>query len=206
MDYRDDCPEILKGFLTYHETIKGHSKATVDEYYLDMRNFFRFLKIERNVVPRNMDFDEIAIKDELVSHRDELRKLPAETQKDIQAKAAAEIKARSENDNVIVDTHCTINTPAGFLPGLPIWVLEQLQPDQFILVEANPDEIIYRRLNDDTRERDLQKVKDIDLHQQMNRATSMAYATLTGATVKIVENHDNHLDSNVRKLVNVLNL
>ena len=63
MDYRDDCPEILKGFLTYHETIKGHSKATVDEYYLDMRNFFRFLKIERNVVPRNMDFDEIAIKD-----------------------------------------------------------------------------------------------------------------------------------------------
>lgn len=63
MDYRDDCPEILKGFLTYHETIKGHSKATVDEYYLDMRNFFRFLKIERNLVPRNMDFDEITIKD-----------------------------------------------------------------------------------------------------------------------------------------------
>ena len=149
---------------------------------------------------------EIAIKDEIVSHRDELRKLPAETQKDIQAKAAAEIKSRSESDNVIVDTHCTINTPAGFLPGLPIWVLEQLQPDQFILVEANPDEIIYRRLNDDTRERDLQKVKEIDLHQQMNRATSMAYATLTGATVKIVENHDNHLDSNVKKLVNVLNL
>jgi adenylate kinase len=149
---------------------------------------------------------EIAIKNELVSHRDELRKLPAETQKDIQAKAAAEIKARSESDNVIVDTHCTINTPAGFLPGLPIWVLEQLQPDQFILVEANPDEIIYRRLNDDTRERDLQKVKEIDLHQQMNRATSMAYATLTGATVKIVSNHDNHLDSSVKKLVNVLNL
>ena len=149
---------------------------------------------------------EIAIKDEIVSHRDELRKLPAETQKDIQAKAAKEIKQRSESDNVIVDTHCTINTPAGFLPGLPIWVLEQLQPDQFILVEANPDEIIYRRLKDDTRERDLQKVKEIDLHQQMNRATSMAYATLTGATVKIVENHDNHLDSNVKKLVNVLNL
>lgn len=105
-----------------------------------------------------------------------------------------------------MDTHCTINTPAGFLPGLPIWVLEELQPDLFVLVEAHPDEIIYRRLNDDTRERDLQKVKDIELHQQMNRATSMAYATLTGATVKIVSNHDNHLDSSVKKLVNVLNL
>ena len=40
----------------------------------------------------------------------------------------------------------------------------------------------------------------------MNRATSMAYATLTGATVKIVENHDNHLNSSVSKLVDVLNL
>ena len=149
---------------------------------------------------------EIAIQEKIVNDRDALRKLPAETQKEIQAKAAKEIKARSEKENVIVDTHCTINTPMGFLPGLPIWVLEELQPNQFILIEANPDEIIYRRLNDDTRERDIQKVKEIDLHQQMNRATSMAYATLTGATVKIVENHDNHLDSSVRKLVNVLKL
>jgi adenylate kinase len=149
---------------------------------------------------------EIAIRDNIVDDRDALRKLPAETQKKIQAEAAKEIKARSENDNVIVDTHCTINTPAGFLPGLPMWVLEELQPDQFILVEAYPDEIIYRRLNDDTRERDRQKAKDIELHQQMNRATSMAYATLTGATVKIVTNHDNHLDSSVKRLVDVLNL
>ena len=149
---------------------------------------------------------ELAIEEKLVEDRDALRKLPAETQKEIQAKAAKRIKERSENDNVIVDTHCTINTPAGFLPGLPIWVLEQLQPDLFILIEANPDEIIYRRLNDDTRSRDKQKASEIQLHQEMNRATSMAYATLTGATVKILSNHDNHLDSSVKKLVDVLSL
>jgi adenylate kinase len=40
----------------------------------------------------------------------------------------------------------------------------------------------------------------------MNRATSMAYATLTGATVKILRNPDNHLDVSVSKLVDVLNL
>lgn len=149
---------------------------------------------------------EIAIKEDIVQDRDALRKLPAETQKEIQAKAAKEIKERSEKDNVIVDTHCTINTPAGFLPGLPIWVLNELQPDLFVLIEAHPDEIIYRRLNDETRSRDLQKVKEIQLHQEMNRATSMAYATLTGATVKILSNHDNHLDSSVKKLVDVLSL
>jgi adenylate kinase len=149
---------------------------------------------------------QIAIKENIVQDRDALRKLPPETQKEIQAKAAKEIKQRSESDNVIVDTHCTINTPSGFLPGLPIWVLEELKPDLFILVEANPDEIIYRRFNDDSRTRDVQKAKEMQQHQEINRATSMAYATLTGATVKIVENHDNHLDSTVAKLVDILNL
>ncbi len=63
MDYRDEAPKIIKDFLVYHETIKGHSKATVDEYYLDLRNFFRFLKIERGIVPRNTDLDDIDIAD-----------------------------------------------------------------------------------------------------------------------------------------------
>ena len=149
---------------------------------------------------------EIAVEKGLVENRDELRKLPADTQKEIQKEAGLRIKEKSESENVIVDTHCTISTPAGFLPGLPKWVLDELQPDLFILIEAYPDEIIYRRLNDDTRVRDVQKAKDIQLHQEMNRATSMAYATLTGATVKILSNHDNHLNSSVSKLVDILNL
>ena len=63
MDYRTESPQILRDFLIYHETIKGHSKATVDEYYLDLRNFFRFLKVERGLVPRNTPIDEIPIMD-----------------------------------------------------------------------------------------------------------------------------------------------
>lgn len=148
---------------------------------------------------------EIAIEEKIVDDRDALRKLSPDLQKEIQEKAAKRIKERSESENVIVDTHCTINTPSGFLPGLPIWVLNELQPNLFVMIEANPDEIIYRRLNDDTRSRDIERAKDIQLHQEMNRAASMAYATLTGATVKIIENHDNHLPSTVSKLVDVLN-
>lgn len=47
----------------YHETIKGHSIATVDEYFLDLRMFFRFLKLSRGLVPRASEFDEISIVD-----------------------------------------------------------------------------------------------------------------------------------------------
>ena len=63
MDYRTESPQILKDFLVYHETIKGHSKATVDEYFLDLRNFFRYLKLERGLVPRKTPIDEISIMD-----------------------------------------------------------------------------------------------------------------------------------------------
>ena len=63
MDYRLESPQILKDFLMYHETIKGHSPKTVDEYFLDLRTFFRFLKISRGLVPRSADFEGITIKD-----------------------------------------------------------------------------------------------------------------------------------------------
>lgn len=63
MDYRTDTPQLLRDFLTYHEAIQGHSKKTVDEYYLDLRNFFRYIKIVKNKVPRESDFNEINISD-----------------------------------------------------------------------------------------------------------------------------------------------
>ena len=63
MDYRTDSPEIIREFLFYHETIKGHSKKTIDEYFLDLRTFFRFLKIHKNLAPRDATFEEISIMD-----------------------------------------------------------------------------------------------------------------------------------------------
>lgn len=69
-DYRTDAPPILQDFLVYHETIQGHSHRTVDEYFLDLRNFFRFLKLDKGRVARNTPLDQISIDDvdlELVS-------------------------------------------------------------------------------------------------------------------------------------------
>lgn len=63
MDYRTDAPQILRDFLVYHETIQGHSRQTVDEYYLDLRNFFRFLKQHKQIVPSDACFESIPIDD-----------------------------------------------------------------------------------------------------------------------------------------------
>ena len=63
MDYRTEAPPILRDFLVYHETIQGHSRRTVDEYCLDLRSFFRFLKQSKNLVPKDTPLDNISIAD-----------------------------------------------------------------------------------------------------------------------------------------------
>ncbi|MBR2888787.1 MAG: tyrosine recombinase XerC [Oscillospiraceae bacterium] len=58
-----DCPQILREFLVYHETIKGQSPRTISEYYLDLRMFLRFIKLMRCEMPMSTILDDIPIKD-----------------------------------------------------------------------------------------------------------------------------------------------
>lgn len=58
-----DIPYILKDFLNYMETIKGKSKNTVQEYYYDLRLFFRFMKIHKELLSEEYQFNKIDISD-----------------------------------------------------------------------------------------------------------------------------------------------
>ena len=62
-DYRTSAPALLRDFLVYHETIQGHSRRTVDEYFLDLRNFFRYIKLLKGRAPRTAELDQIDISD-----------------------------------------------------------------------------------------------------------------------------------------------
>lgn len=58
----NDVPQVLRDFLTYHETIKGQSQLTISEYYLDLRMFLRFIKLMRNDMPIHTTLDDIDIR------------------------------------------------------------------------------------------------------------------------------------------------
>ncbi len=53
----------VRDFLIYIETIQGKSQKTVDEYYTDLRTFFRFIKQYKNLVSSDIPFEEISISD-----------------------------------------------------------------------------------------------------------------------------------------------
>ncbi len=57
----NDCPQILREFLSYHETIKGQSPKTISEYYLDLRMFLRFVMLMRKEMPYHTPLDDIPI-------------------------------------------------------------------------------------------------------------------------------------------------
>lgn len=139
----------------------------------------------------------------LGNNHDALRKLPLESQKELQKKAAEKI-ASSAQGITIVDTHCTVRTANGYLPGLPEWVIKALNPVSIIVVDAKPREILSRREKDSTRHRDKETLESIKLQQEINYAAAIAAATLCGATVKIIENRNNNLGKAAEELAKIL--
>lgn len=63
MQKYSDCPQILRDFLVYHETIKGQSPRTISEYYLDLRMFLRFVRLMRSNMPIHTPLEDIPIRD-----------------------------------------------------------------------------------------------------------------------------------------------
>jgi adenylate kinase len=145
---------------------------------------------------------EVAMNDKIVQDRDQMRTLDRAVQKRLQQRAAQAIA--QVPGNVLIDTHASVKTPKGYLAGLPDWVLREIMPDCIVLVETDDDQILMRRLTDETRSRDKEGARSIAEHQQFNRSIAAAYAMLTGCTVKIVINADFLLERAAEDMAAVL--
>lgn len=61
INYGDLCPAPMCDFLEYMLSIRGRSEKTVNEYFLDLRTFYRFLVIRYHLSSQVDVFDEIDI-------------------------------------------------------------------------------------------------------------------------------------------------
>ena len=61
LEILQNCPPVIRDFLTYNETIKGKSSRSVEGYYLDLQSFFRYLLMARGKVDKNTEFEQIDI-------------------------------------------------------------------------------------------------------------------------------------------------
>ena len=56
-----EAPPIILEFLNYIGNVQGRSDLTVDEYYRDLRTFFRFIIKDRGLVKKDIPVDDIDI-------------------------------------------------------------------------------------------------------------------------------------------------
>ncbi len=63
IEYMKQAPDVLRGYFGYLETVKGKSSKTVEEYFLDIRTFLRYLKISRGIIPYGTDLTTVEILD-----------------------------------------------------------------------------------------------------------------------------------------------
>lgn len=139
-----------------------------------------------------------------VKDRDEMRYLDSEKQKRIQLEAAKHIRRMADNNpSLIVDTHCSVFTPVGYLPGLFYDTLSLLKPRKLVLLTAYPEEIYRRRLSDPTRKRETD-IEQIREHLRLNEWFIVAFGAISGAFVSIVYNHDGKLDEAVNKMLHII--
>lgn len=147
----------------------------------------------------------------LVRDRDDIRKLPQRIQVENQAEAArmmmrdaSEILAGSRGV-LVVDTHLLIRTPAGYWPGIPAHVAQELKPDAMILIEASPEEILRRQLADQKRRRaDYQDPAVAEELQRLNRFEALVVASFTGASVVMIQNRDGEAERAGSELSTIL--
>ncbi len=153
---------------------------------------------------------ETALREGLVKHRDEMRKLPLRRQLELQRLAArriAEDAARElpENAALIIDTHALVKTVAGYWPGLPKHVLDELKPDMIAVIEASPEEVAARQARDTSRVRsDIGGPEGAARLMEYARAAAFASAVHYASTVAIIENREGRAEEAAEALLGLI--
>ena len=59
---RIETSDLIERYLTYKLVIEGRSEKTVDEYRLDLRQFFRFIVAKRQKIsPESEEYEQLSI-------------------------------------------------------------------------------------------------------------------------------------------------
>jgi adenylate kinase len=180
--------------------IPGVGKSTVVEKLIEIRK-------KDGKITRVANYGTVMLEEATrifnVKSRDEMRKLPIDSQKKLQIDAAKKIESYHE-DFIIVDTHLFISTKEGFWPGMPVDVLQALRPTNIVLLSADSDVVLRRRQSDATRERDPSTKRSIE--NERSAAITLLYASslYCSCPALIVTNEEERSEEAARGILKAL--
>lgn len=182
--------------------IPGVGKTTVLK---EVANLIEKNEKETGFVTYSSIMVEIATKEGYIVSRDDLRHLSIKTQKTLQQKAAKKIAEISKDKKIqVIDTHMIIRTDIGYWVGLPQNVLKIIKPDLFVLIEAEPNEILSRRRKDNSRRRDEILQSEINEEIAYSRSVAATCATFAGSPIKSLKNPEGEQVKVAKQLMDLI--
>lgn len=147
---------------------------------------------------------ELAEKEKLLKDRDEIRNMEHKKYIQLQEKAARKI-AKMKGD-IVLNSHCSIKTPRGYFPGLPLNILKILKPQSIIILEADPKDIMKQRKKDIGKRyrSDWGGIEEAKEHQMINRCYGATYSSLSNANLIIIKGVYNKPEKAAKELREVL--
>ena len=60
-EFLREAPPVIKDFLMYLQNIQGRSPLTIDEYYSDLRTFFRYMLKHKGLIDEDTEMEDISV-------------------------------------------------------------------------------------------------------------------------------------------------
>lgn len=138
-----------------------------------------------------------------LTNRDQMRRLSVDEQRRLQQRAAGRIAAMKE-DLIIIDTHLLISTEEGYYPGLPLVLLDTIKPTNIIMISADPVDILERRTQDKSRDRDIRQEMDIRDELEISKTMIACCSLVSGCSFISIMNNNNEIDKAAASLASCL--
>lgn len=124
--YYEDCPDYLEDYLTYMQLVKGRGDRTVEAYYIDLRTFLRYLRIDHNEVDTNKTpFEEITIAQVPFEYVRKLRLIDAyDYLKWLAEDRANSLKTRARKTSALKQFYSYLHLKKNLIPSDPLTQLE----------------------------------------------------------------------------------
>ena len=148
---------------------------------------------------------EVAKGKNIEKDRDSLKELDPEEYKEIQLEAARQIKEEAEERDVIIETHSTLKSSAGYVPGIPKRVAEELQPDKIIMLDASA-QAIYNRSSNSNRDRDTsgESIDSLEEYREVSMRMACTVSVLTDSYFKVIENDSGKAEKAAERVLDTL--
>ena len=111
--------------------------------------------------------------------------------------------------NIVLDTHITIESGLGILPGIPYSTLRFLNNlSALVYINAPSEDIIKRRNTDKSRNREKQDAFSLDIQRIVDISALAYYSSYFNIPIYIIENKNRTLEKSIddlnRSIVNIL--